>query len=216
MKDLKIIKYIIIAAGAIVSAAFYVTGGIGPGSFGYEMVAEEEPPESGKNDRLSETEGGRAVSEKKEGNPAAATGLSSDLHLSSPDPGEIVVRLSDDQLERIELLIRTAVREEVTAMADEGYLEAALQEAADSAESRVKAREGMVDLNRAGKEELMTLPGIGEKKAEDILAYREANGAFHSIEEITRISGIKEAAFQKIRDKIYVSVQHPWNPGSFR
>ena len=131
-------------------------------------------------------------------------------------PQPVVVRLSDDQLERIELLIRTAVREEVTAMADEGYLEAALQEAADSAESRVKAREGMVDLNRAGKEELLTLPGIGEKKAEDILAYREANGAFHSIEEITRISGIKEAAFQKIRDKIYVSVQHPWNPGSFR
>ena len=216
MKDLKIIKYIIIAAGAIVSAAFYVTGGVGPGAFGYELIAEEEPLESEKTARMPEAEGGKAVSEKKDGSLTPGAGLSSDLHLSSPDPGEIVVRLSDEQLEKIELLIRTAVREEVTAMADEGYLEAALKEAEESAEAKRAAREGMVDLNRAGKEELMTLPGIGEKKAEDILAYREANGAFHSIEEITRISGIKEAAFQKIRDKIYVSVQHPWNPGSFR
>ncbi len=62
----------------------------------------------------------------------------------------------------------------------------------------------MVNLNTADKTELMTLPGIGEKKAEDIIAYRDAHGPFGAIEDIRKISGIKDAAFGKIRDKIYV------------
>ena len=50
----------------------------------------------------------------------------------------------------------------------------------------------------------MTLSGIGEAKAEDIIAYRAENGDFQTIEDIIKISGIKEAAFQKIKDKIMV------------
>ena len=61
-----------------------------------------------------------------------------------------------------------------------------------------------VDINHAGPEELMTLPGVGEAKAADIIAYRDANGGFSSIEEIMQVSGIKDAMFQKIRDKIKV------------
>lgn len=63
---------------------------------------------------------------------------------------------------------------------------------------------GKVNINTAGKEELMTLSGIGEVKAEAILAYRAANGAFTSIEEIMRVPGIKQASFEKIRDAIIV------------
>lgn len=62
-----------------------------------------------------------------------------------------------------------------------------------------------VDLNKASKEQLMNLTGIGEAKAEDIITYREEIGLFQSIEEIMNISGIKEAAFEKIKDDIYVS-----------
>ena len=43
-----------------------------------------------------------------------------------------------------------------------------------------------VNLNTAGVEELMTLPGIGEKRAADIIADREENGPFRFVEEITR------------------------------
>ena len=50
----------------------------------------------------------------------------------------------------------------------------------------------------------MTLPGIGEAKAEAILAYREEYGGFSSIEEIMNVSGIKESTFSKIKDKISV------------
>ena len=62
--------------------------------------------------------------------------------------------------------------------------------------------QGLVNINTAGKDELMTLPGIGEGKAEDIIAYREQNGAFNSIEELMNVSGIKEGTFRKLKDKI--------------
>lgn len=63
---------------------------------------------------------------------------------------------------------------------------------------------GLVNLNTADKAALMTLPGIGEAKAEDILQYRKNKGAFRKIEDIKNISGIKDAAFQKIKDFICV------------
>lgn len=65
-------------------------------------------------------------------------------------------------------------------------------------------RRGLVDLNRAGKEELMTLPGIGASRAEAIIRYRQEYGDFAHIEEIMNISGIKEKAFEKIKDSITV------------
>ncbi len=78
------------------------------------------------------------------------------------------------------------------------------QETAAAGTAPESGGDGRVNLNTATKEELMSLPGIGEVKAEAILAYREENGAFSSIEEIMNVSGIKEAGFAKIRDQITV------------
>lgn len=61
-----------------------------------------------------------------------------------------------------------------------------------------------ININRATKDELMTLPGIGESKAEAIISYREEHGAFQSIEEITSIPGIKEGIYDNIKDYIVV------------
>ena len=61
---------------------------------------------------------------------------------------------------------------------------------------------GLVNINSASKEELMTLPGIGESKADKIIAYREENGRFSSPEGIMEISGIKDGLYNKIKDKI--------------
>lgn len=62
-----------------------------------------------------------------------------------------------------------------------------------------------VNLNTATKEELMTLRGIGEARAEDIIRYREKQGKFQCIEDIMKVSGIKDSAFQKIKEDITVS-----------
>ena len=60
----------------------------------------------------------------------------------------------------------------------------------------------LVNINQASKEELMTLPGIGESKADKIIAYREENGRFSTPEGIMEISGIKDGLYNKIKDKI--------------
>lgn len=62
-----------------------------------------------------------------------------------------------------------------------------------------------VNINIASKEELMTLTGIGEAKADSIIEYRQKHGKFNKIEDIMNISGIKEAAFSKISDDITVN-----------
>ena len=62
----------------------------------------------------------------------------------------------------------------------------------------------LINLNTASKEELMTLNGIGAARAEAILSYREQKGGFRTIEDIMKVPGIKNAAFQKIKDKITV------------
>ena len=61
-----------------------------------------------------------------------------------------------------------------------------------------------VNINTATKDQLMTLTGIGEVRAEDIIAYRQEHGPFRQIEDIMQVSGIKEAAFAKIKDDITV------------
>lgn len=67
-----------------------------------------------------------------------------------------------------------------------------------------KKRSGMVNLNTASLEELCTLPGVGESRAQDIIAYRVSHGEFKTIEEIMQVSGIKEGLYEKIQSKIYI------------
>ncbi|MEI3220322.1 MAG: ComEA family DNA-binding protein [Lachnoclostridium sp.] len=66
------------------------------------------------------------------------------------------------------------------------------------------ADDGRVNLNLAGEEELMTLPGIGEKKAQAIISYRESHGGFQSTEELMEVEGIKTGIYEKIKDRIKV------------
>jgi competence protein ComEA len=61
-----------------------------------------------------------------------------------------------------------------------------------------------ININTATKDQLMTLPGIGESRALAIIAYRDDKGKFISIEDIKNVSGIKDAAYNKIKDLICV------------
>lgn len=60
----------------------------------------------------------------------------------------------------------------------------------------------LISINTSTKEELMTLPGIGESKAESIIKYREENDGFKELEDIMNVSGIGEAAYSKIKEYI--------------
>lgn len=64
---------------------------------------------------------------------------------------------------------------------------------------------GKVNINTADKALLCSLPGIGDTRAADIIAYRQEHGGFVAIEDIMRVSGIKEGSFQKIKELITVN-----------
>ncbi len=61
---------------------------------------------------------------------------------------------------------------------------------------------GLVNLNTAGQEELTTLPGIGTAKAAAIIAYRQEHGGFTAREELKNVSGIGDATYEKLKDRI--------------
>ena len=75
---------------------------------------------------------------------------------------------------------------------------------ARTARAEESSGEKIININEAAAEELTVLPGIGKAKAESIVEYRESAGRFGSIEEIKNVSGIGEAVFEKIKDKIAV------------
>lgn len=79
------------------------------------------------------------------------------------------------------------------------------EEISDTDSENGRTDDGKVNLNQASKEQLMTLPGVGEAKADAIIRYRSEKGDFRSIEEIMEIEGIKEGVFKKIEDWITVS-----------
>lgn len=59
-----------------------------------------------------------------------------------------------------------------------------------------------ISINTATEAQLDTLPGIGEAYAKRIVEYRSANGSFQTIEELKKVSGIKDSLFESIKDLI--------------
>lgn len=83
-----------------------------------------------------------------------------------------------------------------------------IEDMADSVLVEEESRKAVpitVNINTAGKLELMQLKGIGEKKAEEIIEYRNNNGNFASIEQLKDVNGIGEKVFNEIKDFVVIS-----------
>jgi competence protein ComEA len=63
---------------------------------------------------------------------------------------------------------------------------------------------GLVNLNTATLEQLQTLPGVGPVLAQRIIDYRESNGAFRSVEDLRKVSGIGDARFNELKARVTV------------
>jgi len=86
-----------------------------------------------------------------------------------------------------------------TSSADPGRLELYVPEAED------KEQPQQIDLNRAEAWLLEALPGIGEVRAQAIIDYRELNGLFNNINELTKVRGIGTTTYEEIKHLITVA-----------
>lgn len=89
--------------------------------------------------------------------------------------------------------------EEVESLTASQYMEGDLNSVKDAGEDS-----GLININTASAEEFMSLPGIGQAKADSIIGYRTTNGNFKTIEELMNITGIKEGVFNRISSYITV------------
>ncbi|MFC1913930.1 helix-hairpin-helix domain-containing protein [Chloroflexota bacterium] len=87
----------------------------------------------------------------------------------------------------------------ITASADINKIKLYLPEAGIPEESQ------KVNINRAEARLLESLPGIGEVRAQAIINYRQKNGQFRSINELTKVEGISATTYENIKDLITVS-----------
>ena len=70
------------------------------------------------------------------------------------------------------------------------------------ATSKEATKEGKVNINTATVEELKTLKGVGEKKAEAIIEYRKKNGSFQTKEDLMKVRGIGKKLFESFQERI--------------
>ena len=115
--------------------------------------------------------------------------------------------LSDGVKLKIPTLEETMVsikETETSGAAPQALPESYDKEPALDGENASEQEGGLININTASVEELKSIPGIGEKTAGRIVEYRDKNGKFGKIEDIMKISGIKDKLFSKIKDKITV------------
>ena len=78
------------------------------------------------------------------------------------------------------------------------------EEPEQTEEQQQEETDTRININTAGVEELMTLKGVGESRAQAIIAWRTEQGPFEKPEDIMQISGIKEGVYSRIKDQIRV------------
>ena len=76
-----------------------------------------------------------------------------------------------------------------------------------SLEPEIEEQESKININTADTQQLQELNGIGEKKAEKIIQYREESGSFQTIEELKNVSGIGDKTFESLKDFITVGAE---------
>ncbi len=199
MQKIPNIKHLIIAAGVIASVAFYIIRQENDSSY---LLRFDEPYIGQSNAEGLYTGLVGSGETADEWSAGADTGPSETF--SNEQKEELSSIVESAVYEVLENGIKNTLREEIMLAGEEGYLEKALAQAESIAESEAERKRDMVNINTADVAELTTLDGIGEKRAADIISYREAHGGFNSIDELMNVSGIKNAVFDKIKDKIYV------------
>ena len=109
--------------------------------------------------------------------------------------------LADDQKLNLAQLLEDQMVIVVPKKGEEVYSELA---PAPTSQKMEVGKEGKVNINTATVEELKTLKGIGEKKAEAIIEYRKKNGSFKNKEELMKVRGIGKKLYESFQERVIV------------
>lgn len=180
-------KVLLIAAGVITSAAFYVKEAPEDESRLLLLAEGEELPEREEEEGPVLFQAETPVETLPE--TKAAEGF------SDAEKEELRALLHEVIGEEAGEAVREALREEIHSMMEDGRFTKAVSEYTET-------QAGLVNINTADREELKTLSGIGDAKASAILSYREEHGDFASVDELVNVSGISAGLLDKIRDQL--------------
>ena len=208
-------------AAALAAAVFVCGGCTGNLKEEQDEILLETVAESSENlehaDDAEQSEAGETLPETAEPQETAETRLGSTIyvhvcgHVKYPgvyqmQEGSRVYEAIDKAGGMLEEGAGDAMRIMVPDLAQAAQMieQGAVFDPGSSASVSDRKSSGKVNLNRADVKELMTLTGIGQSRAEAIIRYREEIGSFERIEDVMKVSGIKESAFNKIKDDITV------------
>lgn len=137
-----------------------------------------------------------------------STGTTSNINLSKKVKDEMVIYVfTKDELKKEEIsnsVVCEVPRCECETIVVNECISTETTNNSSSENNTATSSTGKVSINTATLEELMTLDGIGESKAKNIIEYRNKNGNFEKIEDIKNVSGIGDSAYEKIKDKIEI------------
>ncbi|WP_411953494.1 helix-hairpin-helix domain-containing protein [Alkalibacillus sp. S2W] len=165
---------------------------------GQPVIVEESSPEVESAEKVSEVS-----------KPLLVVDIKGSVH----DPGVYEMSEGDRVVDAIEYAggLTSEADEHQINLAELVYDEMIIMipEVSDSQNSTdlsidSRQQDGKIRINQASAEELTLLSGIGEKKAQTIIDYREENGAFKSVDELLNISGIGEKTLEQIEEDLIV------------
>lgn len=169
-----------------------------------EQISEEEDIMEEKNDviKQAEDEKREKVEEKKTIFVHVCGGVKKEGVYELEEGSRVV-----DAIRKAGGLQKKASKKSVNqaALLEDGtQVYVPLSEEEEESSPKKEGSASKVNINKASKEELMTLTGIGESRAEAIISFRKENGKFKTISDIMKVNGIKQSSFDKIKDRITV------------
>ena len=114
----------------------------------------------------------------------------------------IIIVYSNEEIESFKENNKEIIYVEKECECPDNINDACISEDKETNINKEESTDNLVSINTGTKEELMTLDGIGESKAQAIIDYRLKNGNFLNLEDLMNVSGIGEKAYSKIKDNI--------------
>ncbi|WHX47765.1 ComEA family DNA-binding protein [Paenibacillus woosongensis] len=145
--------------------------------------------QGGASAAAAQAEGAPAQAAAGQGNLAAGSSVAVPDSAGSPNPGP-------DGAGQAGVLEQSAAPA-VPLASDSSAAAVPLQPSAEPS-----PQDGLVSINTANSSQLQTIPGIGEKKAQAIIDYRNQHGSFNSLSDLKKVKGIGEKVFQKLKPYI--------------